>query len=352
MVSQITTPITVDSLANLINSDLPITSVLTFAVDRLTPGFEDYSIAINALIALDHFGAITISVTEAEASLPKSKKPANKDGSAKSNETNPVLAIAKQPFHPYTGGDLTETKTQAEIIQDLWCRLVVVISRWNTDSCTRPVTIENISLAVNVRHPIHQGGAKEGVFFIKTRSAIGILRAATEVPAPLIAIVPKEKYSKIINYNWNYKERLGTCPNANYYTLLPDDENKMDHPDENIPVTNEVAYKIWNFDHLKSKIERCLYTIVNRFNPSDYDRSALLESRLQGLRRFVLIIESDDEIPNSYVSYFDGRKWYSIDRSDEISQKNFVLIGQFLTMQATVVTTPPPAPTISIGGSP
>ena len=126
----------------------------------------------------------------------------------------------------------------------------------------------------------------------------------------------------------------------------------MDHPDENIPVTNEVAYKIWNFDHLKSKIERCLYTIVNRFNPSDYDRSALLESRLQGLRRFVLIIESDDEIPNSYVSYFDGRKWYSIDRSDEISQKNFVLIGQFLTMQATVVTTPPPAPTISIGGTP
>jgi len=66
----------------------------------------------------------------------------------------------------------------------------------------------------------------------------------------------------------------------------------------------------------------------------------------------MLIIESDHEIGGSYVSYFDGRKWYSIDQMDDISQKNFVLIGQFLTMQATVTTTPPPVPTISIGGTP
>ena len=125
----------------------------------------------------------------------------------------------------------------------------------------------------------------------------------------------------------------------------------MDHPDRGETITSEVVNRIRNFNRAGNKIESCLYTTASRLDAIDY-RSALLEDRLHGLRRFILIIESDDERPDSYISYFDGRKWYSIDRSDEISQKNFVLIGQFLTMQATVANTPPPAPTISIGGTP
>ena len=39
LVSQITTPITVDALANLINSDWPISSVLGLSADRLTPAW-------------------------------------------------------------------------------------------------------------------------------------------------------------------------------------------------------------------------------------------------------------------------------------------------------------------------
>jgi hypothetical protein len=208
LVSQISTPITVDSLANLINSDWPITSVLGLSVDRLTPGYEDYAMALNALIALDQLGAITISVTEAQAPLAKTKKLENKDESGKSEGMNPVLAITLQRFHPDTGGELTETGTQADI-QDLWCRLVVAISG-NTDSCTRPVG--KISLAVNVRRSVNEGGSKERVFSIRTRSAIGIVKAATEVPAPLIAIVLEEKYLRIIDYPWNNTDRLGICP--------------------------------------------------------------------------------------------------------------------------------------------
>ena len=61
------------------------------------------------------------------------------------------------------------------------------------------------------------------------------------------------------------------------------------------------------------------------------------ERRLLSLRRLLLVIRSCQERPNSYVSYFDGKTWYAIDGEDGISQKNFVLIAQFLTMQAATV---------------
>ena len=142
LVSQITTPITVDALANLINSDWPISSVLGLSADRLTPGYEDYSVAMNAIIALDHLGAITMSVTNVQISLPKTTKD---NGSGINPESNLVLQITLQPSHPHTGGNPVETSTQTEI-QNLWCRLVRAIS----GNVICPSPIANLLLAVNV----------------------------------------------------------------------------------------------------------------------------------------------------------------------------------------------------------
>jgi len=350
LVSQIATPITVDSLANLINSDWSITSVLSLAVDRLTPGYEDYGMAINALIALDDLGAITISVTKIETSPPKTTKPIKENGSSASAEPSTVLEITLQTSHPNTRRNPEQAPTLTEI-RDLWCRLVAVMTH---TKC--PTSVEKLSLAVSVSPSRNILYSNVAINQIKTRSAIGILKAATEIPEPLVAIVPPETYEVITNRPWNRtKARLSTCANASYYTLLPKDEGEFDNPTKNSKydemITSRVVDKISRFDQSPSVIESCLYTIDYSLNPTNYENS-LLENRLRNLRRFVLVIESDHEIPGSYVSYPYRGKWYSIDLEDEISQKNFVLIGQFLTMQSTVTTTPPPAPTVSVGGSP
>jgi hypothetical protein len=91
----------------------------------------------------------------------------------------------------------------------------------------------------------------------------------------------------------------------------------------------------------------CLYTI-SAFLKMTNNEEILDERRLLSLRRLLLVIRSCQERPNSYVSYFDGKTWYAIDGEDGISQKNFVLIAQFLTMQVTA-TPPPLTPTISVG---
>jgi|HubBroStandDraft_6_1064221.scaffolds.fasta_scaffold786056_2 hypothetical protein len=72
--------------------------------------------------------------------------------------------------------------------------------------------------------------------------------------------------------------------------------------------------------------------------------------RLGHLRRYILVIASDNPPANAYVAHFDHGQWYSIAGDDEISQKNFDLISLFVTMMAVPSATPPLSPTISVGG--
>jgi hypothetical protein len=76
-----------------------------------------------------------------------------------------------------------------------------------------------------------------------------------------------------------------------------------------------------------------------------------MNGRLGTLRRYVLIIV-DDRLPKSraYASYFDGSKWYYIDKDDTVSEKNFQLLALFMTMMAVPPSTPPLSPTINVGG--
>jgi len=60
LIAQLATPITVDFLAALPDSDWPITSVMTFAVNYAAPNYLDTSAAINALSALDAIGAVDL----------------------------------------------------------------------------------------------------------------------------------------------------------------------------------------------------------------------------------------------------------------------------------------------------
>lgn len=61
LVHQLATPISVDALPQMFDSDLPLGTILDFTVDRLTPIYSDFGPALNLLSELDYHNAITMS---------------------------------------------------------------------------------------------------------------------------------------------------------------------------------------------------------------------------------------------------------------------------------------------------
>lgn len=61
------------------------------------------------------------------------------------------------------------------------------------------------------------------------------------------------------------------------------------------------------------------------------------ERALNHLRRYILVVQSSDQPPtDAYVSWNDKGTWYYVSGDDYISQENFTLIAQFMTIQSTV----------------
>jgi hypothetical protein len=64
LIAQISSPMTVDSIASLLNSDWPVLNVLMLAADRLTPGPYAYYSALNTIAELDNYYALGYSATK------------------------------------------------------------------------------------------------------------------------------------------------------------------------------------------------------------------------------------------------------------------------------------------------
>jgi hypothetical protein len=358
LVTQLVTPITADSLGNLFNSDWSPASLLTMAVDRITPGYSDYASAVDALIALDALGAINITpsviIGEEIIGAPGAARPQFQNGPKKTSSTAPsrkttaadkqqafrVLVVSLEPTHPH-GPNIGSEKNPK--IQALWCRLTTAVKTATPLDCMkiRSLTFRTPDEAI----PENAAVARD-TYLLRTRSAYGILKVATEPPAPLIGFVDEQQYRVIRSHPWNSDGAHQLCGGASYYTLLPEEvpaeEDDAAARNENKAVGKLISNSVSTNDGI------CLYTIPDFLQMTNTEQ-VLEERRLLTLRRFLLVIRSSQERPNSYVTYFDGKIWYSIDADDEISQKNFVLVGQFLTMQAIATPPPPLTPTISVG---
>lgn len=214
LISQIATPITTDSIANLYNGERPLASLLSFAVERLTPGYTDYASAINALIALDDLGAITITPVLLESSSGTDKKASSSSSKSDDKKQSSVLVITLLPSHPYTRGRLDQAETQRRI-QSFWCRLIIVLQGTNV-SCG---TTRRILFSTTVPPPATVGAPPRSLSFLQTRSALGILKAATETPAPLIGFVPEAKYRVIRDRPWNLEQERKGCAGRLLYLI-------------------------------------------------------------------------------------------------------------------------------------
>ncbi len=118
LIAQVSTPLSVDALTDLFNSNWSLPAVLTLGIDRLTPGYTEYYAALNAIIDLDRYGAIIIAGT------PSAKKnDEKKEGAGALTIQQPAknnnLTIYYEPNHIYTPRALcdgvNESQPQLEV---------------------------------------------------------------------------------------------------------------------------------------------------------------------------------------------------------------------------------------------
>jgi hypothetical protein len=179
---------------------------------------------------------------------------------------------------------------------------------------------------------------------MRTYSALGILKNATERPHPKIGFVSRDVYNQIRSYPWNQD-----ADNASFYTLLPETENPLDNPIAPDDVrSTKIDEEVTNWIQ-RSGSDPFVYEPPGPISEKNYIDG---NRRLGLLRRYILVVVDDGPpaIP-PYVSHFAGGKWYYIAGDDEISQKNFNLIALFLTMMAIPSALPPLSPVINVGGN-
>jgi len=168
---------------------------------------------------------------------------------------------------------------------------------------------------------------------LRMYSAAGILKSAVGTGQQLILFVPPDKYNTIHNHAWNARKTLS------FYQLLPEDANldlSNDSPKTRSELINVIehgnSYDLYDPPQGTADVTDFLH--VNEY--------------FLGLRCYILIIMDDHPPKNPYVTYFYQGKWYYIAAEDTISQKNFDLISQLLTMMAVPPTTQQLTPTISV----
>ena len=177
-------------------------------------------------------------------------------------------------------------------------------------------------------------GLVSGAPLLKTETALGILKLATNEGQEKIAFVTPDKFNTIRNYPWNRPNQA-----FYFYTLLPKDK----------PIGQSLQPKL---DHEITDYIEGPNNDLDLYEPKNgvADRSDYLNGNntLNSLRSYILIVVDDLPPVNAYVAYPYQGKWYYVDADDAISQKNFDLISLFLTMMAVPPTTQPLSPTISV----
>lgn len=390
LVAQLVTPVNPDALGLLYDSSWKVTPLLDLASSYLTLDYSEFYVALNVMSELYSSGALEFVAAKSDlgkAAGPtrgnaRGESPAGSAATQAANRPagNDALDIYLQPFHPHEPRrEVSERRRELQ----LWIRLLWIyygtqpkfvpknparctqiglrmtsadLAKWdsNLKSDRREVNLDEIRnclpnfielRTISVSPEIARSkGFTSGAPLMRTYSALGILKNATERPHPKIAFVSHDLYRQIRAHAWNQD-----VDSLSFYTLLPEDENPLDNPvsvgheSESARLDREVTNWIQG-----PQRNLFVYEPSNSLFDSDYIKG---NRRLGLLRRYILVIVDDIPPTNAaYVFHFDHGKWYYIDSDDVISQKNFNLISLFLTMMAIPSAAPPLSPVISVGG--
>jgi hypothetical protein len=373
LVAQIQTPLTAEDLAKLLNAHWPLSNILTLGTTRLTAGYSQHFAALDAMVDLDHYGAIVFDATptpdkekmtakiidldhkdirliasnenkekkKEDLTIYRSDK--NKNGYSYSdanyllcdelnNEFRYIPSNYKDiDFHNYALNfdkkpDLKKTELARKNIETLWERLREIYDNkdknkeneitlgTNARDGKPPVLVTRSALAI-MQASAQESPDETAYFeFIKDDNAIEMINRAVEI------------YSRYkIDYEKNNKKETVDC-RENFYMeswlKIPPDEKNID----GYPTT--------------------LNPDRSTYAPSDFNA----EHELAKKRKFMLIAESDTPPPaDVYVSVQHRGKWYFILKDDEVSQRTLMLIAQFNTILATPPQSGLLTPSISVG---
>jgi hypothetical protein len=437
LVAQLVTPVSVDALGLLYDSSWPAAPLLDFAAAYLTLDYDEFYSALNTIMELDANDALELSAAKSDLPKPpevgdKEKPPSSTKGSAgpksaPSGNDNDALVIYLRPFHPHATSADMDVKRR---VLQLWIRLLRIYARtqpafevgpqaaackrihlsvdepeltdWDVNISDPAKTADQLDFARNClpssielrvvsapapvpRSPIGKAGKKSETAgpnlvsrapLMRTYSALGILKAATERPHPKVEFVTPDRYREIrdaTTHPWN-----GDTDSLSYYTLLPQDEDSIDCPgagscdnpppegkrrhDDYLGVQNDLAK--WLQESAGQPQSPAapsasdgdddpyhgLYVYENKREDVLKDLAVRYNQRLGLLRRYMLIIVDDRAPASAYVAYSDRGRSYYIAGDDAVSQKNFHLLSLFLTMMAVPPSTQPLSPVINVGG--
>ncbi len=403
LVSQLVTPVSVDAIAQLAGSDWPVAPVFDLAVSSLTTNYDDLYVALSTIDELNSYLALQIEAVRSDITI-------------KNIAANDALAIYLSPFGSLGSDEKSLSLERAKRILTLWVRLLRMYAdtqRWvaPAKSCAflglptvkpeGPKEFRSYLMALDhlerdiekkntsddlldvfwcLNWPIELRVApvkpdvvekeligQNGIPVLRTFSALGILKDATESPTQRAEFVKPEEYAEIVKQSWNAKD---AGDSRDHYTLSLNFENARSHrPPVNCPAgygeailkTPGASYDpavdvtCWLLDWNAHRDREGGLFLYESPRETDWQRQVFIarNQQLGEYRRYMLIVHGD-QLPTSpapYVSHWDAEsgEWFYIDGNDDISKKNFVLISLFMTMMATG-SSAPLVPTISVGG--
>jgi hypothetical protein len=381
LIEQIVAPITVDSIAYLFDSEWPVAPILAFAVDRLTPGYEDFASAFGAIAELYDYGALTIAAGHSElaggVADTKAKKPTSEKAAVAPAPTGPddTIFLYLQINNPSLHDNPTPLAAKRNILR-LWARLLQIyqgtqpenpkVSPADFAKAAAAITDEQSFAKVYAMLPNNRielrtaplppqestikNGYRNIAPVLRTRSALGALRWSIQQYPPYIDFVTPEQLAQIRSHCWNQ----GT---KDFYVLDPDEQNSVT---ANINTSAKNRVRVFletmqseNRIQCRTGYARSDYNTntVNYAEDINNPADTAIEKELNELRRYILVVVTNSEPVNAYVSAYDDKanQWLSIAPDDIVSQRNFNFMMQLLVMQA-VAPAPPLNPSISVGG--
>jgi hypothetical protein len=373
LIAQVSTPLSAEALTDLYNSDWSLPAILQLGVDRLTPGYLDYAAAVNAITALDLYGAIIIGATQS----PK-KKDSNPNYMTIAYNQQPTkpdnLTIYYQPDHVLDFRAYCEdgVPDKAKDITDaLWKRLKTFFDE-NFNPHDPNWAHKPGSYAITIRGKPQEppDSTESKAPLLRTRSALGIMKAATFTGLGVgqIQIDSPESVRELINKRSNLlDDRKAQQKEGNDYL---NEGNRLWKEGRELNLRGETAQG----NKLQARGKQLLiegrklsgqgachgddFYIVGEQPPkiTRYPKEPRLtmdqikdENALLLSRRYMLIAKSE-YLPNgAFASVRDGGYYYYIFNDDEISKKTLALIAQFNTILAVPSSSAPLTPTISVG---
>jgi hypothetical protein len=335
--TQISAPITVDTLSALFGSDWGLGPMFAYAFDQWVPGYTDNAAALNMMIWLDSCGAIGLAATRSDFSGEREAlQRVSANGASINIQTQPAAIGANDSLDLYL--ESKRSGCSPENVTRVWGWL------WKLYAGTQPGADgslwnpgRGVPLRIELRTTPIKNIRAQGIDLtrssigpiLRTHSALGILKSLDAEPR-LVDYVTPEEYEAITEAPFNSRAYFRRC-DSDFAYLLPLNLAKAKTLSD--AVIRDIAPPAQRLYDTR-EAGNCSYMAdTRRLDPT-------LERQLNHLRRLILIVRSDSPPPSDvYVSWKDD-DWYYIDGSDTISQKNFMLISQFMSVQSTVSAAP------------